>query len=160
MAREVPAGEAASVEAVRSRFPALERRQDGVPVAYFDGPGGTQVPLEQLADIKVIEGPSMLRDENGFLAGYVYVDIAGRDVGGYVEEAKKAVAKEVALPPGYVLQWSGQYENMLRVRERLKLVVPLTVFVIFLLLYMNTGSGVKAAIPMRIKWENVGIMTL
>ena len=89
----------------------------------------------QLADIELVQGPAMIRDENGFLAGYVYVDIAGRDIGGYVEEAKKRRAREARrCQPGYVLQWSGQYENMLRVRERLKLVVPVTLALIFVLL--------------------------
>jgi Cu(I)/Ag(I) efflux system membrane protein CusA/SilA len=109
---------------------------------------GAQVPIAQLADVKMLEGPAMLRDENGFLAGYVYVDIAGRDVGGYVEEAKKVVASQVSLKPGYVLQWSGQYENMIRVRERLKLVVPVTLALIFILLYMNTRSAFKASLVM------------
>ena len=109
---------------------------------------GAQVPIAQLADVKMLQGPAMLRDENGFLAGYVYVDIAGRDVGSYVEEAKKVVASKVPLKPGYVLQWSGQYENMARVRERLKLVVPLTLALIFTLLYMNTRSAFKASLVM------------
>jgi Cu(I)/Ag(I) efflux system membrane protein CusA/SilA len=76
------------------------------------------------------------------------VDLAGRDVGGYVEEAKALVQKELDLPTGYTLTWSGQYENMVRVRERLKLVIPITIFLIFVLLYANTGSGVKASIVM------------
>jgi Cu(I)/Ag(I) efflux system membrane protein CusA/SilA len=109
---------------------------------------GAHVPLAELADIKLVTGPAMIRDENGLLSGYVYVDLAGRDVGGYVEEAKELVAKELQLPTGYTLTWSGQYENMIRVRERLKLVVPITIFLIFLLLYMNTGSAVKAGIVM------------
>jgi Cu(I)/Ag(I) efflux system membrane protein CusA/SilA len=109
---------------------------------------GAQVPLAQLADIRMVSGPSMIRDENGMLAGYVYVDLAGRDVGGYVEEAKRIVAQKVAIPTGYAVQWSGQYENMMRVRERLKVVVPITVFLIFVLLYMNTKSPVKATIVM------------
>ncbi len=104
--------------------------------------------MVELAEIKLVNGPAMIRDENGMLAGYVYVDIAGRDVGGYVEEARAAVAKQLKLPTGYSLVWSGQYENMLRVRERLKLVVPVTVLLIFLLLYMNTKSAFKAAIVM------------
>ena len=86
--------------------------------------------------------------ENGMLSGYVFVDIAGRDVGGYVEEAKALVQKELQLPTGYTLTWSGQYENMLRVRERLKVVVPITFFLIFVLLYANTRSAVKAGIVM------------
>jgi Cu(I)/Ag(I) efflux system membrane protein CusA/SilA len=90
----------------------------------------------------------MIRDENGMLAGYVYVDMADRDVGGYVDEAKKLVDAQVRLPEGYSLVWSGQYENMLRVRERLKVVVPVTLFLIFVLLYMNTKSAVKTSIVM------------
>lgn len=109
---------------------------------------GAQIPLAQLADIELVSGPGMIRDENGMLSGYVYVDLAGRDVGGYVSEAKRIVREKLTLPTGYSLVWSGQYENMLRVRERLKVVVPITVFLIFLLLYMNTKSTLKSAIVM------------
>jgi len=112
------------------------------------GSMGAQVPLAQLADIKLVQGPAMLRDENGFLSGYVYVDITGRDLGGYVEEAKRAVSKNLHLQQGYVLQWSGQYENMLRVRERLKLIIPITLALIFMLLYINTRSAFKATVVM------------
>jgi Cu(I)/Ag(I) efflux system membrane protein CusA/SilA len=111
-------------------------------------PAGAHVPLAELADLHLASGPGMIRDENGLLSGYVYVDLAGRDIGGYVEEAKALVQKELDLPTGYTLTWSGQYENMLRVRERLKLVVPITFFLIFVLLYANTKSAVKAAIVM------------
>jgi Cu(I)/Ag(I) efflux system membrane protein CusA/SilA len=111
-------------------------------------PTGVQVPLAQLADIRLVQGPAMLRDENGFLAGYVYVDVAGRDIGGYVEEAKRKVASELALAPGYTLLWSGQYENMLRVRERLKVVVPITLGLIFVLLFANTRSAFKSMVVM------------
>ncbi len=109
---------------------------------------GAQIPLEELADIHLSLGPAMIRDENGMLAGYVYVDIAGRDVGSYVTEARKIVREKIQLPAGYALQWSGQYENMLRVRERLKIVMPITIFLIFILLYMNTKSPIKASIVM------------
>lgn len=109
---------------------------------------GAQIPLGQLADIHLTLGPAMIRDENGMLSGYVYVDITGRDVGSYVNEAKKVVQNELRTPQGYSLQWSGQYENMLRVKERLKLVVPITIFIIFVLLYINTKSPVKAGIVM------------
>lgn len=111
-------------------------------------PGGTQVPLEQLAEIRLSTGPSMIRDENGLLAAYVYVDFdtQARDVGSYVAEAKRTVEAQLKLSPGYTLQWSGQFENMLRVRERLKIVLPITIVLIFLLLYMNTKSATKAAI--------------
>ncbi len=121
---------------------------DGLRRVLVPTTNGAQVPLAQLADIRLTTGPGMIRDENGMLAGYVFVDIAGSDVGGYVEEAKEAVAKEVEVPTGYAIQWSGQYENMLRVRERLKIVVPITIFLIFVLLYMNTRSWVKSSIVM------------
>ncbi len=110
--------------------------------------GGAQIPLAQVADIRLVAGPSMIRDENAQLAGYVYVDIADSDLGGYVERARRAVAAQVTVPQGYTLQWSGQYENILRVRERLRIVVPLTIFLIAMLLYMNTRSAVKAGIVM------------
>ena len=134
---------------VNLRYP-RELREDLGRIGRVLVPTGTgaQVPIAQLADVKMLEGPAMLRDENGFLAGYVYVDIAGRDVGGYVEEAKKVVASNVSLKPGYVLQWSGQYENMIRVRERLKMVIPVTLALIFVLLYMNTRSAFKASLVM------------
>ncbi len=119
-----------------------------VSVPGPQGMGSMQVPLAQLADIKLVSGPAMIRNENGFLSGYVYVDLAGRDIGGYVEEAKKAVAAQLKLPEGYVLQWSGQYENMIRVRERLKVVVPITLVLIFVLLYANTRSAFKATVVM------------
>jgi Cu(I)/Ag(I) efflux system membrane protein CusA/SilA len=110
---------------------------------------GAHVPLAELADIKLVSGPGMIRDENGMLSGYVYVDLAGRDVGGYVEEAKAAaVSRQLRLPTGYSLTWSGQYENMLRVRERLKVVIPVTLFLIFVLLYSNTRSAFKAGLVM------------
>ncbi len=109
-------------------------------------PSGAQVPMAAIADIRLSEGPSMIRNENGQLAGYVYVDMSGRDVGGYVDEAKHVVRDRITLPVGYTLQWSGQYENLARVRERLKIVIPLTLVLIALLLYLNTGSGVKTAI--------------
>ena len=122
---------------------------------------GAQVPLGELADVRFSEGASMIRDENGMLVGYVYVDIAGRDIGGYVKEAKEAVTREVALPSGYTLEWSGQYENMLRVRERLKLVVPVTLFLIFFILYLNTKSLVKGAIVLlAVPFSAVGAVWL
>jgi Cu(I)/Ag(I) efflux system membrane protein CusA/SilA len=108
--------------------------------------GQTQVPLAQLAEIQVVSGPAMLRDENGMLNGYVYVDVAGRDIGSYVEEAKKVVRDQVKLPSGYTFAWSGQYEAMQRVREKLAVVLPLTMFLIIMLLFMNTKSMTKTLI--------------
>jgi Cu(I)/Ag(I) efflux system membrane protein CusA/SilA len=108
--------------------------------------GQTQVPLAQLAEIQVVSGPAMLRDENGMLNGYVYVDVAGRDIGGYVEEAKQLVRDQVKLPSGYSFAWSGQYEAMQRVRDKLMVVLPLTIFLIVMLLYLNTKSMAKTLI--------------
>jgi Cu(I)/Ag(I) efflux system membrane protein CusA/SilA len=112
--------------------------------------GEGQIPMEEIADVVLAQGPAMIRDENGLLAGYVYVDFdtAAIDVGSYVDQAKKAVAAGVVMPTGYDMSWSGQYENMLRVKERLKLIIPLTLVLIFALLYMNTKSSFKAALVM------------
>ncbi len=107
---------------------------------------GAQIPLEQLADIRLLTGPAMIRDENGMLAGYVYVDMAGRDIGGYVKDAKAAVREKLKLPPGYSLSWSGQYENMQAMMERMVIVLPATLFIIIFLLYLNTRSWVKTGI--------------
>ena len=109
-------------------------------------PGGAQIPLSEVADIRVRTGPSMIKDEQGFLAGYVYVDVAGRDIGGYVADARRAVSKQLRLPAGYQIIWSGQYEYLTRVVERLWIVVPVTLVIVILLLYFNTGSAVKTLI--------------
>ena len=107
---------------------------------------GRQIPLSQLADIRVVSGPAMYRDEDGMLAGYVYVDIANRDVGSYMADAKRAVQKHLTVPAGYSLSWSGQYEAMERVRAKLTVVLPVTLFLILTLLYLNTRSLVKTSI--------------
>ncbi len=152
----------------RERYPvnvryARELRDDPAKLerVLVATPSGAQVPLAQLADLRIRSGPGMIRNENGRLAGYVYVDVAGRDIGGYVEEAKRAVREKVKLPPGYELVWSGQYEHMQRVKERLKLVVPITLFVVFLLLYFNTGSVVKTfLILLAVPFSAVGAIWL
>jgi Cu(I)/Ag(I) efflux system membrane protein CusA/SilA len=107
---------------------------------------GAQVPLAQVADLRLASGPAMIRDEDAQLAGYVFVDMAGRDIGSYVEEAKRKVAEQVTLPTGYTLSWSGQYEYIQRAKERLMYVVPLTLLIIFVLLYMNLRSATKCGI--------------
>jgi len=107
---------------------------------------GAQVPISQLASIRLRTGPPMIKNEEGFMAGFVYVDVAGRDMGRYVEEAKRVVAETVQLPAGYQVVWSGQYEYLQRVVERLWVVVPITLFIVFLLLYFNTGSLIKTNI--------------
>ncbi|OGP63309.1 MAG: cation transporter [Deltaproteobacteria bacterium RBG_13_49_15] len=124
-------------------------------------PMRTSIPLAHVADIEIVSGPAMLRDENGFITGYVYVDIAGRDIGSYVQEAKKEVAGRLTLPTGYVLQWSGQYENMIRVRELLKIIVPITLLLIFVLLYSNTKSAFKAMVVMlAVPFSTIGAIWL
>ncbi|OFV89684.1 MAG: cation transporter [Acidobacteria bacterium RIFCSPLOWO2_02_FULL_64_15] len=125
----------------RQDLPQLER-------VLVRTPMGAQVPLAELAEIVLMPGPAMIRDEGGQLAGYVYVDTATRDIGGYVEAAKRAVAENVALPPGYTLQWTGQYEFQVRARERLRLLVPLVFFIIFILLYLTFHSASEAVIVM------------
>jgi Cu(I)/Ag(I) efflux system membrane protein CusA/SilA len=98
--------------------------------------GGT-VPLREVAKVELTRGPTSIRTENGQLAVYIFVDIAGRDLGGYVAEARKAATDEVKLPQGTTLQWSGQYEYLERAEARLAVVVPLTLLIVFLLLYLN-----------------------
>lgn len=109
-------------------------------------PGGAQIPIEQVADISATTGPTVIRTEQAQLLGYVYVDVADRDIGGYVDEAKAVVSKMVKLPAGYTLEWSGQYEYMVRARERLKVVIPLTLLIVVVLLYFNMQNVTKIAI--------------
>ncbi|WP_064711201.1 efflux RND transporter permease subunit [Rhizobium bangladeshense] len=100
-------------------------------------PGGGNVPLGEVAEVKLTRGATTIRTENGQLAVYIFVDIANRDLGGYVAEAQKAVANKVRMPPGYSVAWSGQFEYLERAKARLTIVVPLTLALIFLLLYLN-----------------------
>jgi Cu(I)/Ag(I) efflux system membrane protein CusA/SilA len=100
------------------------------------------VPLGQIADIKFVKGPTAIKSEEGLLVSYVFVDFSGRDVGGYVDEAKARVAS-LKIPEGYRLQWSGEYEYLVTTQERLKIVIPLTLLIIFVLIYFNTRSTAK-----------------
>jgi len=109
---------------------------------------GAHVPLAQLADVEFKLGAPMIRDEDGLLTAYVYVDVQGRDIGSYVDDAKRAVVEKAPLPTGYTIQWSGQYEFMERVRERLKIFVPLTVAIIFLLYFFTFRSIAETLIVM------------
>jgi len=124
----------------RGDFGALER------VLVPASEGKRQIPLGQLATIAASTGPSMIRNEDGLLTGYVFIDVAGRDLASYVDEASKLLKEKLQVPAGYAYLWSGQYEAMQRVKERLTLVVPLTLFLILLLLYMNTRSITKTMI--------------
>ena len=139
----------------RERYPIQVRlapdfRQDieAIKRLLISAPTGAQIPLSEVAEVKVNEGASMIRDENASLVGYVYVDIDANqtDIGSFVDHAKDVVNEKVKLPTGYTLAWSGQYENMERVKERLKVVVPLTLILIIFLLYFNTKSWVKTGI--------------
>jgi Cu(I)/Ag(I) efflux system membrane protein CusA/SilA len=112
-----------------------------LPVAASDGQ--RQIPLAQLATIGTVNGPSMIRNEDGLLTGYVYVDLADRDPSTYVADARRVLAGALKLPPGYAITWSGQFEAMERVRERLAVILPITLACIILLLYANTRSTVK-----------------
>jgi len=111
-------------------------------------PGGEQLPLSALAEVKVESGPGVIRTENARLNGWVYVDVSDSDLGGYVRRAKQALAENVALPAGYSLGWSGQYESMERAAAKLKLVVPAAVGIIVLLLFMNFRNLFSVAIIM------------
>ena len=125
----------------RRDLPSLER-------VLVKTPAGPSVPLGQLARVSLAPGPAMIRDEDAQLAGYVYVDTATRDIGGYVSRARAAIDRGVALPPGYTLQWTGQYEFQIRARERLRILVPIVLFIIFMLLYMTFHSASEATIVM------------
>jgi Cu(I)/Ag(I) efflux system membrane protein CusA/SilA len=134
---------------VNLRFP-REQRDDPVKLRELPlvTPAGAQVALSQIADIRVVEGPPLLKSENARLNGWTFVDIRGVDLGTYVEVASKAVAERVELPPGYSITWSGQYEHMLRAQARLQQVVPLTLAVIFALLYLAFRRVGEAALVM------------
>jgi Cu(I)/Ag(I) efflux system membrane protein CusA/SilA len=108
-------------------------------------PAGQQLPLSQVADIEHTRGPAMISSENGLLLATVLMNVQGRDLGGFVNEAKAAVSSRVQLPPGYFIGWSGRYENQVRARQRLQIVVPIALIVIFLLLYVTYHSVLDAA---------------
>ncbi len=127
--------------AFRDDLPALER-------VLVRSMSGASVPLGQLARITLRTGPAMIRDENGQLAGYVYVDTAEKDLGGYVDRLRAAVAAAVPMPQGYTLNWTGQYEFQVRARERLKIIIPAVIFAIFMLLYLTFRSASEAVIVM------------
>jgi len=103
-------------------------------------PAGAQIPLQAVADIRVEDGPPLIKSENARLNGWIYVDIIGRDLGSYVAEAQRVVAEKVKIPAGYSLGWSGQYEYMARAKARLSVVIPLTLVLIMLLLYFNFNT--------------------
>jgi Cu(I)/Ag(I) efflux system membrane protein CusA/SilA len=139
----------------RERFPVQVRyardfrdSPEAIGQLLVSGERGIQVPLAQVADIRFTSGPPMIRSENGYLNDLVSIDVRGGDVGGYVADAKQVVARAVKIPAGYRLEWSGQYEALERVKSRLEVVVPLTIGVIALLLYLTFGTVAEMLIVM------------
>ncbi len=131
---------------VRVRYsPEFRRNPAELGQLIVPAPGGAQIPLAQLATIRTADGASMIASENGLLRGTVLLNVRGRDVVSFVEEAKRSLAERVKLPMGYYFEWSGQYENQQRARARLLLVVPIVLVVIFVLLYLTYGSLIEAA---------------
>ncbi len=125
----------------RQNLPALRR-------LLIPTPDGSQVPMEQVADIKVHQGPDMIKSEGSRRSAWIFVDIADIDVGTYVKKAKEAIAARLKMPAGYSLLWSGQYEYMEAADKRLKIIIPITLVLVFLLLYLNTRSLTKVGIIM------------
>ncbi len=123
----------------RNDLPALKRVL--IPIAE-----GKHIPIGQIADIIIRKGPPAIKSENARRTAWIYIDLKGIDVGTYVKQAKVAVAENISLPPGYSLVWSGQYEYMQQAKERFLVVIPLTVLIIFLILYLNTKSLIKTGI--------------
>ena len=146
------------------RYPReLRDEMDKLGRVLVPTPNGSRVPLAQLATLRIAEGPAMIRDENGRLAGYVYIDVdtARRDLGSFVDDAKRAVASQLRMPAGYTLQWSGQYEAMERVRQRMLVVVPLTLFVVAFLIFLNTRSMPKTLLVLlAVPFSAVGAVWL
>ncbi len=137
----------------RERFPVNVRYQryyrsdiNTLKRTLIATPAGAQIPIQQVADITLTTGPTVIRTEQAQLLGYVYVDVADRDIGSYVDEAKGVVGQMVKLPEGYYLEWSGQYEYMLRAKARLRVVIPVTLLLVIVLLYFNTRNPAKIAI--------------
>ena len=123
---------------INLRYPrAMRDSLQALEASRITTPSGTQVPLGELAHLHINEGAAEIKSENARLTDYVYIDIAGRDLGGYVEEAKHALEQSVHLPPGYAVAWSGQYVNMQHAKKRLQWVIPLTLLLVVVLLYLH-----------------------
>jgi len=123
---------------INLRYPrALRDSLPALAASRITMPSGVQVPLGELAHLHFSDGASEIKSENARLSAYVYIDITGRDLGGYVDEAKRALEKSVTLPPGYAIAWSGQYVNLQHAKDRMQWVIPLTLVLAILLLYMH-----------------------
>jgi Cu(I)/Ag(I) efflux system membrane protein CusA/SilA len=131
---------------VRVRYaPEYRATSQALGSVLVTAPNGTQVPLAQVADIRQVSGPAMVSSENGLLVVTVLLNVRGRDVGSFVDEAREVLARTVPLPQGSYLEWSGQYENEARARQRLQLVIPIVLLVIYILLYLTYRSFLDAA---------------
>ena len=128
--------------------PELIAREVLVPTPMMSNGDSAMIPLGQLARVEVVKGAPAIRTENALLSAYIYVDIRDRDIGSYVADARKAVASSVKFPPGYYATWSGQFEYMERAEAKMKIVVPITLLIIFLLLYLNFRRVTEALIVM------------
>jgi Cu(I)/Ag(I) efflux system membrane protein CusA/SilA len=119
---------------------------DSISRVLVPGSGQNQTPLGELASIQIGNGPAMIRDENGLLTGYIFVDLANRDPGSYMAEANRVLHEKIKLPAGYTLSWGGQYESIQRANQRLRIIVPITVVIVMLLIFANTHSIIKTTI--------------
>ena len=137
----------------RQRYPIAVRyqrdfrdRPEALSHALIPTPGGEQIPIDQVARVYYSRGPAMIRDEDGALTGYVYLNIKSTNYGGFVDQANKLLAQKLVLPPGYTWRWAGEYQFEMRAKERLKIILPIVFFVIFLLLYLIFKSAAEAAV--------------
>ena len=131
---------------IRVRYaPEFRASPEAIGQIPITSPTGAPIPLAELAEIRTVTGPTMISSENGLLRGTVLLNVRGRDVGSFVEEAQAALTRQVQLPAGYYIAWSGQYENQQRARDRLLIVIPIVLIIIFGLLYLTYGSALEAA---------------
>ena len=155
MSSAVGGADAGEVISGRERYSVLVRYPRGlresagqIGEVLVTTPSGAFVPLKELARVTVVSGPTLIKSENALLNNIVYVDVIGRDIGGYVGESKKLLASRLKLPPGYRIEWSGQFESLERAKRRMMFVIPFTLIVIFILLYFNFRSVTESAIVM------------
>lgn len=124
----------------------FRQNKEDIRRILLDSPKGYSIPIGEVATIQFLNGPGVIRNDNGLLTGYVYVDLDTSDIGNYVKRAKKEISNHLELESGYALNWSGQYESIKRVKEKLKIVVPITLMIVIFLIYLNTRSGMKTGI--------------
>ncbi len=134
---------------VNIRYPRdLRNDPESLARVLISTPSGNQIPISQVADIQVKMGAPSIRDESGRLAGFVYVDVSGRDLGSFVAEGRKVVRENVKVPPGYSIEWAGQFKYMEAAAQKLRIAIPFTIVLIFLLIYLNFGNVTETIIVM------------